>query len=102
MTCAAVVGAPDVTRVEAVTPFVTLRPDGSASEEELRQTVRASLAGYKFPKTVQVIDAIPMSPVGKACAGRSANRFGADGDERSAVRRSRNHLFTHPLWQGAG
>jgi fatty-acyl-CoA synthase len=65
VTGAAVVGAPDDTWVEAVTAFVTLRPGASASEEELRQAVRARLAGYKVPKTVQVIDAIPMSPVGK-------------------------------------
>jgi fatty-acyl-CoA synthase len=41
------------------------RPGASASEDELRQAVRARLAGYKVPKTVQVVDAIPMSPVGK-------------------------------------
>ena len=65
VTGAAVVGAPDDTWVEAVTAFVTLRPGASTSEDELRQAVRARLAGYKVPKTVQVIDAIPMSPVGK-------------------------------------
>jgi hypothetical protein len=65
VTGAAVVGAPDDTWVEAVTAFVTLRPGVSASEDELRQAVRTRLAGYKVPKTVWVIDAIPMSPVGK-------------------------------------
>jgi fatty-acyl-CoA synthase len=70
--------APDDTRVEAVTAFVTLRPGASASEDELRQAVRARLAGYKVPKTVQVIDAIPMSPVGKV------------------LRR----LLREPLWRG--
>jgi acyl-CoA synthetase (AMP-forming)/AMP-acid ligase II len=65
VTGAAVVGAPDDTWVEAVTAFVTLRPGASPSEDELRQMVRARLAGYKVPKAVHVIDAIPMSPVGK-------------------------------------
>ena len=65
VTGAAVVGAPDDTWVEAVTAFVTVRPGASVTEEELRQTVRAHLAGYKVPKTIRVIDAIPMSPVGK-------------------------------------
>ena len=37
----------------------------STLEFELRQAVSARLAGYKVPKTVQVIDAIPLSPVGK-------------------------------------
>lgn len=65
VTGAAVVGAPDETWVEAVTAFVTLRPGADTSEEELRQAARARLAGYKVPKTVHVIDAIPVSPVGK-------------------------------------
>jgi acyl-CoA synthetase (AMP-forming)/AMP-acid ligase II len=65
VTGAAVVGAPDDTWVEAVTAFVTLRPGTSASEDELRQAVRTRLAGYKVPKTVRVVDAIPVSPVGK-------------------------------------
>ena len=65
VTGAAVVGAPDDTWVEAVTAFVTLRPGASASEGELQQAVRARLAGYKVPKAVRVIDAIPLSPVGK-------------------------------------
>lgn len=51
--------------MEAVTAFVTLRPGASASEDELQYAVRARLADYKVPKTVQVIDAIPMSPIGK-------------------------------------
>ena len=62
---AAVVGAPDETWVEAVTAFVTLRPGAETTEEELRQHVRARLAGYKVPKTVRFVDAIPTSPVGK-------------------------------------
>ena len=65
VTGAAVVGAPDDTWVEAVTAFVTLRPGATTSEAELRQAVRTRLAGYKVPKTVRVIDAIPTSPVGK-------------------------------------
>ena len=65
VTGAAVVGAPDDAWVEAVTAFVTLCPGVSTSEDELRQAVRARLAGHKVPKTVQVIDAIPVSPVGK-------------------------------------
>ena len=59
------VSAPDDTWVEAVTAFVALRPGASATEDELRQAVRTRPPDYKVPKTVHVIDAIPMSPVGK-------------------------------------
>ena len=62
---AAVVGAPDPTWVEAVTAFVTLRPGRQVPGAELRDAVRAHLAGYKVPKTVVVVDSIPKSAVGK-------------------------------------
>ncbi|MEU5976220.1 AMP-binding protein [Streptomyces sp. NPDC047315] len=61
----AVVGAPDPTWVEAVTAFVTLRPGATTTEAALRDHVRARLAGYKVPKAVRFVDAIPLSPVGK-------------------------------------
>ncbi|MEV0069039.1 AMP-binding protein [Amycolatopsis sp. NPDC050768] len=61
----AVVGAPDPTWVEAVTAFVSLRPGATVSEEDLRTHVRGRLAGYKVPKSVHVVDAIPKSAVGK-------------------------------------
>ncbi|MEV4596714.1 AMP-binding protein [Amycolatopsis sp. NPDC049253] len=61
----AVVGAPDPTWVEAVTAFVALRPGAAVSEEDLRTHVRGLLAGYKVPKSVHVVDAIPKSAVGK-------------------------------------
>jgi acyl-CoA synthetase (AMP-forming)/AMP-acid ligase II len=59
----AVVGAPDETWVEAVTAFVVL--GGEASEEELVAHCRGLLAGYKVPKSVRFVDAIPKSAVGK-------------------------------------
>jgi acyl-CoA synthetase (AMP-forming)/AMP-acid ligase II len=63
---AAVVGAPDETWVEAVTAFVTLRSGAQPPPvDELRHAVRARLAGYKVPKEVHVVDALPLSPVGK-------------------------------------
>lgn len=62
---AAVVGLPDEKWVEAVTAFVVLRADAGAEEAELIAHVRESLAGYKVPKSVRFIDAIPKSAVGK-------------------------------------
>lgn len=62
---AAVVGAPDPTWVEAVTAFVTLRPGAEVSDTELQDAVRSVLAGYKVPKSVHVVEQLPLSPVGK-------------------------------------
>ncbi len=61
----AVVGAPDPTWVEAVVAFVALRPGAVATEDELRQTVRDRLAGYKVPQRVTEVAEIPKSAVGK-------------------------------------
>ncbi|MGC8509628.1 MAG: class I adenylate-forming enzyme family protein [Acidimicrobiales bacterium] len=61
----AVVGAPDPTWVEAVVAFVVLKPGAQASGDDLRAAVRARLAGYKVPRRVEFVDAIPKSPVGK-------------------------------------
>ncbi|MFF5262943.1 class I adenylate-forming enzyme family protein [Actinomadura viridis] len=61
----AVVGAPDPTWVEAVTAFVVAAPGARVDERELREAARARLAGYKVPKSIRVVEAIPLSPVGK-------------------------------------
>ena len=58
-----VVGAPDEQWVEAVTAFV-VATDG-VTEAELIEHCRDLLSGYKVPKTVQFVDEIPKSPVGK-------------------------------------
>lgn len=61
----AVVGAPDPTWVESVRAYVALKPDQTATEDDLREHVRERLAGYKVPKNVEFIDAVPKSAVGK-------------------------------------
>jgi len=58
-----VVGAPDEQWVEAVTAFVV--STGGVTEAELIEHCRTLLAGYKVPKSVQFVDEIPKSPVGK-------------------------------------
>jgi acyl-CoA synthetase (AMP-forming)/AMP-acid ligase II len=61
----AVVGAPDERWVEAVVAFVVRRPGAVVTAAELTTHVRARLAGYKVPKRVEFVDAIPKSGVGK-------------------------------------
>lgn len=63
---AAVVGVPDAEWGEKVVAFVELHPEASApSERELRDAVRESLAAYKAPKSVWVIDELPRTAQGK-------------------------------------
>lgn len=61
----AVVGRPDELWGEVPVAFVTLRPGGSASPQELTEHVRARLAHFKAPKDIVLLDALPKTSTGK-------------------------------------
>jgi fatty-acyl-CoA synthase len=44
---------------------VVLRDDASATTDDLKQHVKAHLAGYKVPRRVVVLDALPRNDSGK-------------------------------------
>ncbi|CAN5577587.1 hypothetical protein BH20ACT18_BH20ACT18_11020 [soil metagenome] len=50
---------------EAVTAAVVLRAQSAVTEEELRAHASQRLAGYKVPKAIRFVDALPRSPSGK-------------------------------------
>lgn len=60
-----VVGAPDERWGQRVTAVVEFRPDTECSLETLQDHVRASLAGYKVPRSLIPVDEIQRSPSGK-------------------------------------
>lgn len=62
---AAVVGEPDTYRGETVKAFVSLREDCTAKPEELIAFCRERLAAYKYPRAVEILDAIPKTATGK-------------------------------------
>jgi long-chain acyl-CoA synthetase len=62
---AGVVGRADPRLGEEVVAFVSLRPGASASPEELREFARRHLAANKYPREVRVLDAVPLTSVGK-------------------------------------
>jgi long-chain acyl-CoA synthetase len=62
---AGVVGRPDEVSGEEVVAFVSLRPGAEATSEELVQWARERIGGYKYPREIHVIDAVPLTNVGK-------------------------------------
>ena len=61
----AVVGRPSAATGEEVVAFVSLRPGAEATSEELVEYGREKLGAYKYPREVHIIDAVPLTPVGK-------------------------------------
>lgn len=61
----AVVGRPDDMRGEVPIAFVELIEDAHVDEGALRAFCRERLAGYKVPKEVRFVEALPRNPTGK-------------------------------------
>jgi acyl-CoA synthetase (AMP-forming)/AMP-acid ligase II len=61
----AVIGVPDERWGEVPKAVVVLRPDASVEPHELLGWCRERLAGYKVPKTMDVVAELPRNPTGK-------------------------------------
>lgn len=65
---AGVVGVPDELRTEIVKAWIVLRTGYRPSEElrkEVQDFVRTRLAAHEFPRAVEFVDSLPMTPTGK-------------------------------------
>jgi long-chain acyl-CoA synthetase len=61
----AVIGVPDSERGETVKAFVSLKAGASATPEELIAYGRETMAAYKYPRMVEIIDELPKTTTGK-------------------------------------
>jgi long-chain acyl-CoA synthetase len=61
----AVIGIPHEQWGEAIHAIVVLRPGCAATEEEILDFARGRLAGYKRPRSVEIVDELPLSGTGK-------------------------------------
>lgn len=62
---AAVLGRPDDRLGEEVVAFVALRPGAAVGPAELTAHCRERLAAYKYPRDIQVMEALPKGATGK-------------------------------------
>ena len=62
---AAVVGVPHESHGEEVKAFVILRDGSTATAEDLLAWGRTQMAGYKYPRLVEVVASLPMTATGK-------------------------------------
>lgn len=61
-----VIGVPDPEWGELVAAVISLEEGRRVTTDEIRDHVKARLAGYKAPRLVTVVDVVPRSPNGKA------------------------------------
>ena len=62
---AAVIGVPDAKWGEAVTALVVAKPGARPSAEVLTQLVKDRKGGTHAPKKIEIVDALPLTAVGK-------------------------------------
>jgi long-chain acyl-CoA synthetase len=61
----AVIGVPDEVMGEEIKAFVVLKPGKSAEPDELIAWTKDKIASYKYPREVEILEALPMSATGK-------------------------------------
>ena len=63
-----VVGAPDEERGQIVKAFIVLKPGFAASDalkQQLQDFVKSQIAPYKYPRSIEFVDALPRTNTGK-------------------------------------
>ncbi|WP_110208826.1 long-chain-fatty-acid--CoA ligase [Nocardioides daejeonensis] len=62
---AAVIGVPHDSHGEEVKAFVILNPGATVTGDELVAWGKEQMANYKYPRIVEIVDALPMTATGK-------------------------------------
>lgn len=62
---AAVIGVPHDSHGEEIKAVVILKPDATATPEEIVAWSKENMASYKYPRIVEIVDSLPMTATGK-------------------------------------
>lgn len=73
----AVIGIPDEKWGESVAAIVALKPGSSLDIDQLRDFAGASLARYKLPRRLEVLNELPRGATGKVLKTELRKQFGA-------------------------
>ena len=74
----AVIGVPDARWGEIVLAAIVLRDGQTVEDDEVRATVRARLAGFKVPRRIERVEALPRNGAGKVTKEALRARFAPD------------------------
>jgi fatty-acyl-CoA synthase len=72
-----VIGLPDPTWGQAVTAVIVPAAGAQVSLEDVKQHCKGQLAGYKIPKAIRLVSAIPKNETGKVIKRELRDRFAA-------------------------
>ena len=72
------IGVPDETWGEAVKAVVVRNPGSNVSAGELIDFARARIAGFKVPRSIDFVDALPRNPSGKLLKRELRKPYWAD------------------------
>ncbi len=81
MQCA-VIGIPDDKWGEVVHACVVLKPKASVTAGELQEHCKAHIANYKIPRSLEIVEALPMSGAGKILKNKLREKYWAGRDRR--------------------
>jgi long-chain acyl-CoA synthetase len=73
----AVIGVPDGRWGETVKALVIPRPDRAPEPDDLLAFARDRLAGYKLPRSIELVDDLPRTPTGKVLKRELRERYAA-------------------------